>query len=107
MRPHHTEIAAIWREPDDHGIAAKFGRQPNFRCFSSRFAQALAWAATFFGAVPPKLVRLFTEASTDSTLSASAVIFGSISCMALSGNWCSGTPSLAARATILPVTWWA
>src|SRR5215813_14802560 len=41
------------------------GDEPYFRSFSSRFAQALAWAATFFGAVPPKLVRLFTEESTD------------------------------------------
>src|SRR6478736_1424436 len=50
--------------------------QPNFRSFSSRFNQAFACASTFFGAVPPKLVRLFTEDSTDSTLSASPVIFG-------------------------------
>src|SRR5262249_4919928 len=44
---------------------------PYFRCFSSRLAQALACAITFFGAVPPKLVRLFTDDSTESTFSAS------------------------------------
>ena len=48
-----------------------FAAQPNFRSFSSRFAQALAWAATFLGAVPPKLVRLFTEDSTESTVKTS------------------------------------
>src|SRR6185437_1081364 len=80
---------------------------PYFRCFSRRLAQALACAATFFGAVPPKLVRLFTEDSTESTLSASAVIFGSTSCIALSGNSCSATPCFEASATMRPVTWWA
>ena len=79
-------------------------RKPYFRCFSSRFAQAFACANTLFGAVPPKLVRLFTEASTDSTFSASAEIFGSISCIAFKGSSCSATPSFAARATIRPVT---
>ena len=58
------------------------GDGPYFRCFSSRFAQALACAVTFFGAVPPNEVRLFTEESTDSTFRASAVIFGSTSCIA-------------------------
>src|SRR6185312_15660856 len=81
--------------------------QPNFRCFSSRFAQALACAATFFGAVPPKLVRLFTEASTESAFSASAVMSGSTSCIAFSGNSCSATPCFEASATMRPVTWWA
>src|SRR5437879_1111451 len=81
--------------------------QPNFRCFSSRFAQAFACAATFFGAVPPKLVRLFTEASTESAFSASAVIFGSTSCIAFSGSSSSATPCLEAAATMRPVTWWA
>src|SRR6185312_622448 len=81
--------------------------QPYFRCFSSRFAHPFACAATFLGAVPPKLVRLFTEASTESTFSASTVILGSTSCIAFSGNSCSATPSLAASATMRPVTWWA
>ena len=91
-----------------HEIAAKFvAINLNFRCFSSRFAQAFACAATFFGAVPPKLVRLFTEASTESTFSASAVIFGSISCIAFSGSSCSATPCLEASATMRPVMWWA
>src|SRR5690348_16264189 len=80
---------------------------PYFRCFSSRLAQALACAATFFGAVPPKLVRLFTDDSTESTFSASAVILGSTSCIASSGNSCSAMPCLEASATMRPVTWWA
>src|SRR5262249_43261036 len=83
------------------------GKRPYFRCFSSRFAQALAWAATFFGAVPPNLVRLFTDESPDSTFRASAVIFGSTSCIALSGSSCRATPSWEARPTMRPVTWWA
>src|SRR5882757_1304857 len=81
--------------------------QPNFCCFSSRLTQAFACAATFFGAVPPKLVRLLTEASTESARNASTVILGSTSCIAASGNSCSATPALAAMATIRPVTWWA
>src|SRR5579859_700402 len=81
--------------------------QPYFRCFSRRFAHPFACVATFLGAVPPKLVRLLTEASTESTFSASAVIFGSISCIAFSGNSCSATPCFAASATMRPVTWWA
>src|SRR5690348_10912197 len=59
---------------------------PYFRCFSRRFAHAFACASTFFGAVPPKLVRLFTDASTDNAFSASGVIFGSTSCIAFSGS---------------------
>src|SRR4051812_24229088 len=102
--PHHTKIALFWRGPESHESAAKFLPQPNFRSFSNRFSQALACAATFFGAVPPKLVRLFTEASTDSTFSASAVIFGSIPCIAFSGSSCSATPSFDARLTMRPVT---
>ena len=45
----------------------------------SRLSQRLAWAATFFGAVPPRLTRLATERSTDSTFSASLLIRGSTS----------------------------
>src|ERR1700722_3167442 len=78
--------------------------QPNFRCFSSRLSQAFACARTFFGAVPPKLERLFTEASTESTPKTSLVIPGSIACISLSGNSCSGTPAFEAAATMRPVT---
>src|ERR1700722_10286586 len=86
---------------------AEIATQPNFRSFSSRLSQALACAATFFGAVPPKLVRLFTDASTESTEIASLVMSGSIACIAFSGNSCKATPSADAFATIRPVTWWA
>ena len=35
--------------------------------FSSLLSQRLACVRTFFGAVPPRLIRLFTELSTEST----------------------------------------
>ena len=47
-------LPRFWRDPDNHEIAAKFLQlSPTFAAFSSRFSQALACAATFFGAVPP------------------------------------------------------
>src|ERR1700727_3433758 len=107
MRRHHTKIGLLWRDPYVGEFPARIPAQPNFRSFSSRLSQALACAVTFFGAVPPKLVRLFTDASTDNTESESLVIFGSIACIAFNGISCKATPSAAALATIRPVTWWA
>ena len=78
MRPHHTKIDLFWPHRQASNFKDATAVQPYFRSFSNRLSQPLACAATFFGAVPPKLVRLFTDASTDSTESASLVIFGSI-----------------------------
>src|SRR5579872_1834446 len=105
--PHHTKIDRFWRDLEEVHFQKGVTNQPYFRSFSNRLSHALAWTATFFGAVPPKLVRLFTEDSTDKTASASLVIFGSIACMAFNGNSCKPTPSADAFATIRPVTWCA
>src|SRR5665647_883043 len=61
--------------------------------FSSLRSHFFACLRTFLGAVPPKLTRLFTDRSTDSTLNTSSPIRGSISRMADSGSRCSATPA--------------
>src|ERR1035437_9010553 len=104
MRRHHTKIALFWRGLDKNEIAAKFAAQPNFRSFSSRLSQVLACASTFFGGVPPQLLRLFTDASPESTAMTCAVIIGSIACISFKGSWCNGTPAFDALATMRPVT---
>src|SRR5580704_12953911 len=104
MRRHHTKIDLLWRDLRRAEFPAGITAQPNFRSFSSRLSQVLACASTFFGAVPPRLVRLLTEASTDSAASAGAVILGSMACIAFNGSSCNATPSLDALATIRPVT---
>src|SRR5689334_25027243 len=57
-------------------------RQPPPR----RLSQRLASLATFFGAVPPRLVRLSTERPTESTLRAAWVMRGSITCRTEGGS---------------------
>ena len=84
--------------PDENLTGAPFAKALSHRFASRR---------TFLGAVPPKLPRLFTELSTESTANTSLVMRFSIACMAASGNSCSGTFSAAAAATIRPVTWCA
>ncbi len=54
-----------------------------FRACAAIFSRA---ARTFFGAVPPKLTRLLTERSTESTANTASVIRGSIACIAASGS---------------------
>ncbi len=61
-------------------------------------------AATFAGAVPPKLARDATEASTVSTETMSAVMPGSADCISASDSSDRSQSFASASATSRPVT---
>ena len=67
-----------------------------YRSLFSRLSHFFACARTFFGAVPPKLVRLLTDFSTDSTPNTSLVMRDSIFFMSASGSCSNATPASAA-----------
>ena len=71
---------------------------------ANRSRQPAAARATFAGAVPPKLVREATEASTVSTENTFSVIAGSTACISASDNSLNPTPRASAAATSRPAT---
>ena len=54
------------------------------------------------GAVPPRLMRALTEASSDSTANTSWVMAGSMACISARLNLSSATPLVSAAFTMLP-----
>src|SRR6185437_9970783 len=65
--------------------------------------QRRACSATFAGAVPPKLVRDATEASTVSTENIASVMRGSTACISTRDKSARSTPFASAAATSRPV----